>query len=130
MLLLSLAIFTVGFSKDAEVNAFIGELDGTTQEIVAKIDANPTSAGIDEAQKAFDARRPQLTAKWDEIKTAVGAQVSKDSKQNLEESVRRNMKALTEVSMRNMMKMTADKQASDKFRRLVEDYAKTFAVSS
>ncbi len=129
MLLLALAIFAVGCSKDAEVNAFIGELDGTTQELVTKIDANPTSAGIDDAQKAFEARKPELTAKWNEIKTAVGAQVSKEAKQNLEESVRRNMKALTEVSMRNMMKMAADKEASAKFKRLIEDYSKTFSAA-
>ncbi len=57
LLLLTLAIIATGCSKDAEVNAFIGELDATTAEIVSKIDADPTTAGIDDAQRAFDARK-------------------------------------------------------------------------
>jgi len=117
-------------SKDAEVNAFIAELDATTNEIVSKIDANPSAAGVADAQKAFDARKPELTAKWNEIKDAVGAQVSADTKKKLEESVANNMKALTEASMRNMMKMAADKEASVKFQRLLTDYGKTFQPSA
>lgn len=127
--ILSLAALLTGCSKDAEVNAFIAELDSATNEIVAKIDANPSSAGIEDAQKAFDARKPELTAKWNEIKDAVGAQVSAETKKKLEESVANNMKALTEASMRNMMKMAADKEASVKYRRLLEDYSRTFTVA-
>ena len=127
--ILSLAALLTGCSKDAEVNAFIAELDSATNEIVAKIDANPSSAGIEDAQKAFDARKPELTAKWNEIKDAVGAQVSAETKKKLEESVANNMKALTEASMRNMMNMAADKEASVKYRRLLEDYSRTFTVA-
>jgi hypothetical protein len=127
--ILSLAALLTGCSKDAEVNAFIAELDSATNEIVAKIDANPSSAGIEDAQKAFDARKPELTAKWNEIKDAVGAQVSAETKKKLEESVTNNMKALTEASMRNMMKMASDKEASVKYRRLLEDYSRTFTVA-
>jgi hypothetical protein len=128
--ILSLAALLTGCSKDAEVNAFIAELDSATNEIVAKIDANPSSAGIEDAQKAFDARKPELTAKWNDIKDAVGAQVSAETKKKLEESVTNNMKALTEASMRNMMKMASDKEASVKYRRLLEDYSRTFTVAS
>lgn len=124
------AILLTGCSKDAEVNAFIAELDATTNEIVSKIDANPSAAGVADAQKAFDARKPELTAKWNEIKDAVGAQVSADTKKKLEESVANNLKALTEASMRNMMKMAADKEASVKFQRLLTDYGKTFQPSA
>lgn len=129
--ILSIIIFSVvlaGCSKDAEVNAFITEFDSATNEIVVKVNANPTSAGIEEAQKAFDARKPELKAKWDGIKDAVGVQISSDTKKRLESSLANNMKALTEVSIRNMIKMAADKNASAKFRRLMEDYSQTFAV--
>lgn len=124
------AVLLTGCSKDAEVNAFIAELDAATKEIVAKIDANPSAAGVEDAQKAFDARKPELTAKWNEIKDAVGAQVTAETKKKLEESVTNNMKALTEASMRNMMKMAADKEASVKFQRLLTDYGKTFQPSA
>lgn len=133
IILISIAatgVLLTGCSKDAEVNAFIAELDAATKEIVAKIDANPSAAGVEDAQKAFDARKPELTAKWNEIKDAVGAQVTAETKKKLEESVTNNMKALTEASMRNMMKMAADKEASVKFQRLLTDYGKTFQPSA
>lgn len=128
LIALSLSVLLAGCSKDADVNAFITELDGATKEIVEKIDANPSSAGIDAAQKAFDARKPQLTEKWNNIKGAVGVQVSGDTKKKLEESVMNNMKALTEVSMRNMLKMASDKEATIKFQRLMTEYGKTFQL--
>ncbi len=113
-------------SKDAEVNAFVQELDAATHEIVTTIDAEPTAAGVEKAQSAFDNRKAQLSDSWIAIKDAVGAQVSADTKKKLEESVASNMQALTAASIRNMMKMAADKEASAKFQRLMEDYSKTF----
>lgn len=128
LIALSLSVLLAGCSKDADVSAFINELDGATKEIVEKIDANPTSAGIDAAHKAFDGRKPQLSEKWNNIKGAVGVQVSGDTKKKLEESVKNNMKALTEVSMRNMLKMASDKEATIKFQRLMTEYGKTFQL--
>lgn len=126
MVLLCLSL--AGCSKDAEINAFITEFDAATKEIVAKIDANPSAAGIDDAQKAFDGKKASLKAKWDGIKGAVGMQVSADTKKKLEESVTNNMKALMDVSTKNMMKLAMDKDASAKFKTLLTDYQGTFAM--
>jgi len=124
MLSLSLA----GCSKDGEINAFITEFDAATKEIVAKIDADPSAAGIDAAQKAFDGKKASLKTKWDGIKGAVGFQVSADTKKKLEDSVASNMKALMDVSTKNMMKLALDKDASKKFQALLTDYQGTFAM--
>lgn len=118
-----------GCSKDAEINAFITEFDAATQEIVSKIDANPTAAGMDDAQKAFDGKKASLKAKWDGIKGAVGFQVSADTKKKLEDSVGKNMKALMDVSTKNMMKLATDKEASAKFQALLKDYQATFSAA-
>ena len=118
-----------GCSKDAEINAFITEFDSVTQEIVSKIDADPGAAGVDAAQKAFDAKKASLKSKWDGIKDAVGFQVSADSTKKLKESVDKNMKALMDVSTKNMMKLALDKEASTKFKALLTDYQSTFSVS-
>lgn len=126
-MVLAFCMGSVGCSKDAEINAFITEFDAATKEIVAKIDANPSAAGIDEAQKAFDAKKPSLKAKWDGIKDAVGMQVSAETKKKLEESVTNNMKALTAVSTKHMMKMAMDKDASSKFQKLISDFTGTFS---
>jgi predicted peroxiredoxin len=127
-LMVLLCLSLAGCSKDAEINAFITEFDAATKEIVAKIDANPSAAGIDDAQKAFDGKKASLKAKWDGIKGAVGMQVSAETKKKLEESVTNNMKALMDVSIKQGVKMAMDKDASAKFKNLMTDYQATFAV--
>jgi hypothetical protein len=125
-----LAVFCLGLtgcSKDADINAFITEFDAATKEIVTRIDANPTAAGIDDAQKAFDGKKASLKAKWDAIKGAVGMQVSADTKKKLEDSLSNNMKSLTDVSMKNAVKMASDKDASEKFKKLLTDFQSTFS---
>jgi len=126
------ALFCLGLtgcSKDAEINAFITEFDAATKEIVSKIDADPSASGIDEAQKAFDGKKVNLKAKWDAIKGAVKAQVSADAQKKLEDSINNNMKALMEVSQKNMMKLAADKEATEKLQTLLTDYQSTIANS-
>ena len=123
-----LCLSLVSCSKDAEINSFITEFDAATKEIVAKIDADPSAAGVDAAQKAFDGKKASLKAKWDGIKGAVGFQVGADTKKKLEDSVSANMKALMDVSMKNAMKMAMDKDAAAKFKTLLTDYQATFSA--
>ena len=123
-----LCLGMAGCSKDAEINAFITEFDAVTKDITTKIDANPSAAGIDDAQKAFDSKKASLTEKWNGIKDAVGMQVSADTKKKLEDSVANNTKALMEVSTKHMMKLAMDKEASAKFQKLLTDYQSTFAA--
>lgn len=128
-LVVLLCIGLTGCSKDAEINAFITEFDAATKEIVAKIDANPTAAGMDEAQKAFDGKKASLKAKFDGIKGAMGFQVSADTKKKLEESMANSGKALLDVSMKNAMKLATDKEATAKFKTLLNDFQSTFSVT-
>ena len=113
-----------GCSKDAEIEAFIKEMDGVTKDVVAKIEANPTAAGVDEAQKAFDARKADLKSKWDAIKDAVGMQVSEGTKKKLEDSMKNNMSSLTSASMKVVM----DPAAGPKLQKLIADYTGTFTA--
>ena len=128
IVVLCLMAVVMGCSKDAEINAFITEFDAVTQDIVSKIDADPSSKGVDAAQASFDAKKSSLKAKWDGIKDAVGFQVSADTKKKLEDSVSKNMKSLMDVSTKNMMKLALDKNASTKFQALLNDYQSTFAM--
>ncbi len=125
-LIAMLCVSMAGCNKDSEIDAFVTEFDAVTNHITTTIDANPSAAGIDEAQKAFDAKKASLKAKWDGIKDAVGMQVSADAKKRLEDSVAKNMKAIMDVSTKNMMKLAIDKDASAKFKTLLSDYNSTF----
>jgi hypothetical protein len=121
-------IASIGCSKDAEINSFLTEWDAVTNEIVQKIDTNPSAAGVDEAQKTWDAKKSDLKARWDKVKDARGYQVSKDTQKKLEESANKNVSALTGVMSKNAVKLATDKSAADKFKKLMEDYGNTFRM--
>lgn len=113
-------------NKDAEVNAFISENSAVVKDIADKIEANPSAAGVDEAQKAFDAKKSDLKSKWDAMKEARGAQVSADVQKKLTDSMTSDMKLLTDASTKNAVKMASDPAAIDKFQKLMTDYTNTF----
>lgn len=121
-----LCLTLIGCSKDADVDAFIAENDAVMKDITTKIDANPSAAGVDDAQKSFDAKKASLKSKWDAIKEARGMQVSEDKQKKLTDSMSANMKTLTDVSVKNAMKLAMDKDAATKFQKLMTDYGNTF----
>jgi len=122
-----LVVFCLGLTgcanKDAEVNAFMTENSVVIKDIVAKIDADPSEEGVAEAQKSFDAKKAGLKAKWDAIKDARGAQVSKDVVKKLEDSMKEDMKLLTDVQQKHSQKLATDGQAMNNFIKLVQEYA-------
>jgi hypothetical protein len=125
IIVFSLLVFCLGMtgcSKDAEIEAFIKEMDGVTKDIVSKLDADPTADGVDDAQKAFDARKGELKAKWDAIKDAVGMQVSEGSKKKLEESMKNNATAF----MTALLKASMDPAAGPKAQKLQTEYTSMF----
>ena len=121
-----MVVFCLGLtacSKDAEVNAFITENHAVIEDIVKKIDANPSEAGVDEAQKSFDAKKAGLKAKWDAIKDARGAQVSSDVQKKLNDSVAADMKMLQDIQTKHASKLAGDGDAMNKYVKLVQAYA-------
>lgn len=128
MALLVCCIALGACNKDAEVEAFITEFDTTTSEMVAKINDNPSSAGIDEAQKVFESKKSSLKAKFDTFKNAREAQVSEAVQKKLMESADKNGKALGSAVLNNRAKFVGDKDAMKKFQSLMEDYAQTFKL--
>lgn len=128
LLVTMICLGLAGCSKDVEINAFITEFDAVTQEMVKQINADPSAAGVDAAQKAFDAKKGSLKAKWDGIKNVRGYQVGAVTKKKLEDSVTNNIAALREASTKNMMKLGADKEAVPKFNALLTDFQGMFGI--
>ncbi len=121
-----MVVFCLGLtacSKDAEVESFITENNAVIKDMVAKIDANPSEAGVTEAQKSFDAKKDSLKAKWEAIKNARGAQVSADVQKKLNDSVAADMKLLTDVQQKHSAKLSQSGDAMNKFVKLVQSYA-------
>ena len=127
-LLVVFCLGMTGCNKDAEFEAFITDFDAVTKDVVAKIDANPTAAGIDEAHKAFTAKKPALRSKFESLKSARGMQVSEAVQKKFADSLVNNMKALADVRVKNMMKWAMDKEATDKFNALMTDYQETIKL--
>lgn len=115
-------------NKDSDVQAFITEIDATTSEMVAKINNTPTSAGIDEAQKVFESKKPLLKAKFDTFKDAKKMQVSEAMQKKLIDCAEKNGKALAAAIMNNRAKLVGDKEAMEKFQNMMKDYASTFQM--
>ena len=112
-------------SKDAEVNAFMTENHAVIEDMVKKIDANPSKAGVADAQKSFDSKKDGLKAKWDAIKNARKAQVGSEVTKKLTDSMNADVKMLTDVQQKHAMKLAGDGDAMKNFSKLMQDYLNT-----
>lgn len=126
-----LAVFCMGMigcSKDAEIEAFIKDFDAVSKEMATKIDSNPTAAGIDDAQKAFDGKKAALKEKFATFKNARGMQVSEATLKKLTDSITNNGKAISEAFGKHAMDYADEPEAGPKFQKLMKDYVDTFQM--
>jgi hypothetical protein len=128
MLLVLAVTALAGCKKDDEINAVLADFDSFTKELVKKVDAQPTSAGVDDAQKFLDSKRADLTAKWDSIKSARGFQVSDDTKKKMEESLKNNFQSVVGLQVKYMSKTMSDNAFKSKLDKLVKDYQALYQV--
>lgn len=126
-----LAVFCLGMigcSKDAEIEAFIKDFDAVSKEMATKIDGTPGAAGIDEAQKAFDAKKVALKDKFGTFKNARGMQVSEATLKKLTDSITNNGKAITDAFSKHAADYADEPEAITKFQKLMKDYTDTFTM--
>lgn len=121
-LVLAICLTLVGCSKDAEINAFLTEWEGVTNDIVKKID----EGDVDGAKTVFDAKKDSLKAKVASIKDARGFQVSEATKKSFEDAVKKNTTTLSGAMTRNAMKLASDKTKMDKLQALMKEYGEVF----
>jgi hypothetical protein len=123
-LVLTFCLALIGCSKDAEINSFLTDWESVTNDMVKKID----EGDVDGAKAAFDAKKESLKAKWNDVKTARGFQVSADTQKKMTDSATKNMGALQGSMTKNMMKLATDKGKLDKLQALVTEYAGIFKM--
>lgn len=124
MILLCLALAGCG-NKDAEFKAFTADFEKVTNDMVAKIEADPTEAGVDAAQAIFDGKKADLKTKWDAVKDARGMQVSEDVVKGFEDGLKRS----SEKVMGVMSKVT-DPEAATKYAKLIKDWGDIVGAGS
>ncbi len=111
-------------SKDSEVNSFLQEFETVTKEMTQKIEAGD----IDSAKRAFEAKKDSLKTSWDGIKTARGFQVSAETKTKMEESVKKNISALTSATIKGAVKLGGDKAKAEAMQALLKEFVGIFKM--
>ena len=109
-------------SKDAEVGSFISDSDKLANDIVQKVKATPTAAGIDEAQKTLDGKKADIKAKYESLKNVRGFQVKSETMKQLTDSVTKNITAVNSLKIDLMTATMNDKALSDKLDKLIDEY--------
>jgi hypothetical protein len=123
-----ISLSLAGCSKDAALNSTMGEIHALTEEIVKKIDASPTVAGVDEAQKLFDSKKSDLKEKWDDVKGARGFQVSEDTKKKFAESYVADLSSMKQIELKHIGVSMQNPAFKTKLEALVKDWEETFKL--
>lgn len=126
--LISTAMLLAGCNKDAEINSTMAAIHSVTEEVVKKVNASPTVAGVDDAQKYFDSKKADLKSKWDGIKGARGFQVSDDTKKKMAESFTNDYTDIKTLEIKHMSVAMEDAAFKTKLEKLVKDWEDTFKI--
>ena len=121
-LAVALCALSLACKRDADVGAVVDELNSFTQEIVKRVDANPTAAGVDEAQKYFDSRKEEMTGKLASIKNVREAQVSEETKKKMLEGFTNNVMSVSKLQIKYMNQSMRDPALRGKLEKLTKDY--------
>jgi hypothetical protein len=105
-------------NRDRRVEVFVGELDGTADEMVNTINASPTAAGVSKAHEILSAKKDGLKAKLSELRVLTAAQAGGASLTQVEEGLRRSSERINnflkeELSRRQRELDELQKRAKD-----------------
>jgi len=117
-----------GLNKDAEVNSFVAELDKLSAEIVRAVDAKPTAAGVEQAQQILDARKPELKAKFDQLKNLRGYELSQETAKKLTESVAKNVESVGSLQIKHAEKSVGDADFGERLTKLSTGFTSILGV--
>lgn len=118
-----------GCKKDAEAKTVLADFDSFTAELVKRVDAasNP-SDGVDDAQKYFDSRKVEMTAKMDQLKAIRGYQVGEETKKMMESSLIEDAKKVANLHVKYMGTSMRDAAFKAKLDKLSTDYQGLFKM--
>lgn len=118
---MSLALATC--NRDGEVNAILATIDSFTTELVSRIEAtgNP-STGVDEAQKYFDSRKDEVSAKMDALRRLRESQVTDATKRRITSSLVDDASKVGNLEIKYVSRSMNDPTFKTKLDKLVKDY--------
>lgn len=113
---------------DDFIESFIEDFDAVSKEMAAKIDKIRGVAGLDAAQKAFNAKKAALKEKFAMFRNARGMQVSEMMLKKLTDSIINNGKAITDAFSKHAADYSKQRTAIPRFQKLMKDYTDTFSM--
>ena len=114
-------------NRDAEVKAFVAEVDQLTTEIVRTIDARP-AAGVDEAQKLLEARKDKLKTDFEKLKKLRGYELSREMTDQFTEALTKNIATIATLQIKYAEKSATDIHFGKKLDKLSADFNAIFEV--
>lgn len=120
---IALVALMAGCKKDDEMKAVVKDIDAFTTELVRKVESSQASAaGLDEAQKFLDSKKPEIKAKLDSIKNVRGFQVSEETMKTVTESLTKNATAVASLQLKYISQSVKDPAIKAKLEKIVNDY--------
>ena len=116
-----------GIKKDAEVKSFVADIDQVALDIARAVDEKPET-GVDRAQKLLDARKPELKAKFENLKDLRGFQVSEATTKEFADAVTRNVEKVGELQIKYAEKSLDDERFGEKLTKLSDDFNSIFGA--
>lgn len=128
-LMIAICAALAGCKKDATIKTILTEFDSFTDEIVKRVDAasNP-SDGVDDAQKYFDSKKTEMTAKMDTLKGIRGYQVGEETKKMAETSLVEDAKKIANLQVKYIGTSMRDATFKGKLDKLIRDYQSLFKM--
>jgi hypothetical protein len=114
--------------KDSDVNSTMADIHAVTDEVVKRVNASPTVAGVDDAQKYWDSKKADLKSKWEDVKKVRDAQVSEDTKKKMAESYLKDSMAIKTLTIKHMGVSIRDTAFKSKLDSLVKEWEVTFPL--
>jgi hypothetical protein len=116
-----------GVKKDADVKSFIADIDQVALDIARAVDEKPES-GVDRAQQLLDNRKPELKAKFENLKDLRGYQISEGTTKEFSEAVARNVEKVGNLQIKYAEKSLDNEKFAQKLTKLADDFNSIFGA--
>lgn len=129
LIVLFVCLSLAGCKKDAQIKAVVAELDAFTTELVKRVEtAADPAAGVDDAQKYFDSKKAEMTAKIATLKRIHGYQVSEETTKKMTASLLEDAKKVAGLQIKYISVSLNDPVFKRKIEKLTRDYQALFKL--
>jgi len=123
VLVIALSSLLGGCSRDGDVVAFMGKLDGFTAELVKRVEtSSDKKSGVESAQRYFDEHKVEIESAYGDIKNVRGFQVEEATMKKLETNLIQNTTKVAGLKLELIRETTRDRELDEKLDRLEKSY--------